>query len=467
LNRAAPASSAKVPSQSRNAFRPFVISVNSSLLLSPLRPRGARFSSRFVLATASALTAVTLTVASSAYAAGELQQAEQMVESGRATEAIALIARFGRSNDPSWAQVHSAALLATGQSRRAVDLLAPLHAADPLNLSLANNYAVALEAIGATDTARQVLERALGDGQATAAAFRNLRSIYAKLAAASYARATDSKMPRVTPTLALVMPTARQPLAFTAGNGESGPTLVGGMAPAPTIPPLAAIGTTMASAPAAKPAPTTAPAAVAAPPIAASPAPAPASSKPTQAATPTVVASAGQSPASGSAANGSTASGSTATGAASNSVNTAPAADKGSDRASDKVAEKPAEKPADKPATDRNAAVIAQLERATHSWAAAWSKKDVSGYLGFYAKSFQPPTGLSRSEWEKQRRQRIDRPGPIRVEVEDFKGTPDGDGWRLSFRQHYKASNLQSSSIKTLRWVQEGGRWVIQVERAQ
>ncbi|NBS98241.1 MAG: hypothetical protein EBT08_19160, partial [Betaproteobacteria bacterium] len=118
-----------------------------------------------------------------ARAAGELHQAEQLVEAGRATEAIALVQRYGKSSDAAWAQVHSAALLASGQSRRAVDLLAPLHAADPLNLALANNYAVALEAIGATDTARQVLERALGDGAATAAAFRNLRSLYAKLAA--------------------------------------------------------------------------------------------------------------------------------------------------------------------------------------------------------------------------------------------------------------------------------------------
>jgi len=393
-------------------------------------------------------------------AAGELQQAEQLVEAGRPTEAIALVQRYGKSTDVAWAQVHSAALLASGQSRRAVDILAPLHAADPLNLGLANNYAVALEAIGATDTARQVLERALGDGAATAAAFRNLRSLYAKLAAAAYARAVDAPVQRISPTLALVMPSDRQALAFKPGAGDQSPAISRGPAPAPTIPPMAALGPI--------PAPTLAP----------SPAPTPSSnnsgaSKPTAAPTlpPLAVAAAPTAPAVAPSP-------STGTQKPADRPNDRPAEkspDKGADKAAEKPADKPTEKATDKPAenaaektaNDRQAAVVAQLERATANWASAWSRKDVPAYLAFYARSFQPPTGLSRSEWEKQRHERLNRSGSIKVSIDDLKVVADGDGWRVTFRQHYRATGLESTATKSMRWVHEGGRWLIQAERAQ
>ena len=406
-----------------------------------------------------------------ARAAGELHQAEQLVEAGRTTEAIALVQRYGKSTDPAWAQVHSAALLASGQSRRAVDLLAPLHAADPLNLGLANNYAVALEAIGATDTARQVLERALGDGAATAAAFRNLRSLYAKLAAAAYARAVDAPVQRTSPTLALVMPSDRQALAFTPGAGDQSPAISRGPVPTPTIPPMAALGpepspsnrpasstTSSTTSPAtASTTSSTSSSTAIAPTNAAATKPTPSTTPP-----PLTVASAPVAPA---------------------APPVAPSAGPGTPKPAEKPVDKPAEKPIDKPsektanktpesspekpANDRQAAALAQLERATANWAAAWSRKDVPAYLAFYARNFQPPTGLSRSEWEKQRHERLNRSGSIKVTIDDLKVAADGDGWRVTFRQHYRATGLESTATKSMRWVHEGGRWLIQAERAQ
>jgi len=398
-----------------------------------------------------------------ARAAGELHQAEQLVEAGRAAEAIALVQRYGKSSDVSWAQVHSAALLASGQSRRAVDLLAPLHAADPLNLGLANNYAVALEAIGATDTARQVLERALGDGVATAAAFRNLRSLYAKLAAAAYARAVDAPVQRMSPTLALVMPSDRQALAFTPGAGDQSPAISRGPAPAPAIPPMAALGPEASPAnrpssfptPYPTPSPTTASTGLGANKSTVAPTPPPVSVAPAPAAPLAPPVTPVTSPATPKPAE--------------------KAAEKAADKAADKAPEKPtgnaadktAESAAEKSVNDRQAAALAQLERATASWAAAWSRKDVPAYLAFYAKGFQPPPGLSRSEWEKQRHERLNRPGSIKVTIDDLKVVTDGDGWRVTFRQHYRATGLESTATKSMRWVHEGGRWLIQAERAQ
>lgn len=426
-------------------------------------------------------TAMCLLVPSFARAAGELQQAEQLVEAGRSAEAIALVQRYGKSTDAAWAQVHSAALLASGQSRRAVDVLAPLHAADPLNLGLANNYAVALEAIGATDTARQVLERALGDGATTAAAFRNLRSLYAKLAAAAYARAVDAPVQRVSPTLALVMPSDRQALAFKPGAGDQTPAISRGPAPAPTIPPMAALGPEVSVPSRPIPAPTVSPT------PAAAPTPSPSAiatnsgpSKPTATPAPPPLAVASTPPASSAPSAATVA----------NSGTPKPAdrpadkpADKSADKSADKPNDRPAEKPADKPteraaektaesaaekaANDRQAAALAQLERATANWAAAWSRKDVPAYLAFYARNFQPPSGLSRSEWEKQRHERLNRSGTIKVTIDSLKVVADGDGWRVTFRQHYRATGLESTATKSMRWVQDGGRWLIQAERAQ
>ena len=388
------------------------------------------------------LTAICLATSPLARAAGELHQAEQLVEAGRSAEAIALVQRFGKSSDVAWAQVHSAALLASGQSRRAVDILAPLHAADPLNLALANNYAVALEAIGATDTARQVLERALGDGAGTAAAFRNLRSLYAKLAAAAYARAVDAPVQRMSPTLALVMPSDRQALAFTPGAGDQSPAISRGPAPAPAIPPMAALGPepVVANRPSSSPTPSPTP-----------PAPTastnPGVAKPPAAPTPPLaVASAPVAP---------------------SAPSVAPVASSGTPKSTEKATEKTTESAAEKSANDRQAAALVQLERATANWAAAWSRKDVPAYLAFYARNFQPPTGLSRSEWEKQRHERLNRPGSIKVTIDNLKVVADGEGWRVTFRQHYRATGLESTATKAMRWVHEGGRWLIQAERAQ
>jgi ketosteroid isomerase-like protein len=348
---------------------------------------------------------------------------------------------------------------------------------------LANNYAVALEAIGATDTARQVLERALGDGAATAAAFRNLRSLYAKLAAASYARAVDAPVQRMTPTLALVMPSAKQALAFTPGIGEGSPVLARGQAPAPSIAPMAALGPeapgTSANTPAtgnrppassSTPAPApvaqaTVPASTATPSSSGPGATASSSAQPVGKPTPPPAATAATVPQNPASTSGSA---SSATGTSAGTAKPAEKpTDKPSDKAADKAADKASESTAEKPVNERQAAALAQLERATASWAASWSKKDVPAYLAFYAKTFQPPSGLSRSEWEKQRHDRLNRPGPIKVTIEELKVAPDGDGWRVTFRQHYRATGLESTATKSMRWVQEGGRWLIQAERAQ
>lgn len=107
----------------------------------------------------------------------------------------------------------------------------------------------------------------------------------------------------------------------------------------------------------------------------------------------------------------------------------------------------------------------AELTKALQNWASAWSRKDVKGYLSFYASSFQPPNGLTRKAWEAERAQRIDKPGKLQVKVDDIKVALAGDKATVRFRQSYESATLKSSAGKTMVFVKSGARWLIQQER--
>jgi len=100
-----------------------------------------------------------------------------------------------------------------------------------------------------------------------------------------------------------------------------------------------------------------------------------------------------------------------------------------------------------------------------NAWAAAWSRQDVAGYLGFYSTRFSPPDGLSRSRWEVQRYQRIRVPRFIRVKVERARVEPARDGRaRVTFLQVYRSSRYRDRVHKRLLLRRAGGGWKIDRE---
>lgn len=118
--------------------------------------------------------------------------------------------------------------------------------------------------------------------------------------------------------------------------------------------------------------------------------------------------------------------------------------------------------PAEKAPSVDEKAVLA----AVNAWAASWSRKDVAGYLTYYAKDFHTPNGMSRGDWAQQRRERIGKPKSIKVTVETPKVVAqDASHATVNFRQGYRSDNLQSSTRKTLVMVKVGARWLIQDER--
>ncbi|TMH28236.1 MAG: tetratricopeptide repeat protein [Betaproteobacteria bacterium] len=122
-----------------------------------------------------------------------------------------------------------------------------------------------------------------------------------------------------------------------------------------------------------------------------------------------------------------------------------------------------APKAPEKPAADATTEVM----QAVNGWAQAWSKQDVDGYLGYYAKDFQTPGGEARDDWEKTRRTRISGAKSIQVGIDSPNVTMHSpEQASVSFRQTYRSDKLNTKSRKTLELVKLDGRWLIREEKA-
>jgi Flp pilus assembly protein TadD len=119
--------------------------------------------------------------------------------------------------------------------------------------------------------------------------------------------------------------------------------------------------------------------------------------------------------------------------------------------------------PAAKPAAELPRDVL----EAVTAWAEAWSRKDVDAYLAAYAKDFRTPKGEPRSDWEKQRRERVTAPKSISVNIDFARVVDKGDGRvSVTFRQDYRSDVFSGSAMKTLLMGKsEDGRWRILQEQ--
>jgi len=137
-------------------------------------------------------------------------------------------------------------------------------------------------------------------------------------------------------------------------------------------------------------------------------------------------------------------------------------------------AAKPAVKtaePAPKPAPAKAPAKPAardpeEVVKAVNQWARAWSENDLPGYFAHYAADFQTPEGMTREEWEAERKARIAKPRKIQVSVNAPKVVfRDNGRVSVTFRQNYVSGTLKIASTKTLVMVRTGDRWLIQQEK--
>jgi len=101
------------------------------------------------------------------------------------------------------------------------------------------------------------------------------------------------------------------------------------------------------------------------------------------------------------------------------------------------------------------------------AWAAAWTAKDYSNYINFYAPTFTPDGGLSREDWFQLRRSRIAGRDAIKVDIQDMKVRQDGNDRAFAeFRQVYQSNIYRDTTQKTLEMIKVNGKWLINRESA-
>ena len=101
-----------------------------------------------------------------------------------------------------------------------------------------------------------------------------------------------------------------------------------------------------------------------------------------------------------------------------------------------------------------------------HKWAQAWSNKNLDQYFASYGASFKPAKGLSRQAWEQQRKERINKPSKISVEISKLKIESDDSSAKAKFKQSYRAGGKPISTSKTLLMKRDGDNWYIVEEIA-
>lgn len=110
----------------------------------------------------------------------------------------------------------------------------------------------------------------------------------------------------------------------------------------------------------------------------------------------------------------------------------------------------------------------AEVLKTVHDWAAAWSAKDSSKYLSYYASDFKTPKGASRTAWEAERKTRISKPKSIHVDISNPTVTfSDNEHATVEFHQTYSASHFKTNGNKTFLMARNGAKWLILEERVK
>ncbi len=114
------------------------------------------------------------------------------------------------------------------------------------------------------------------------------------------------------------------------------------------------------------------------------------------------------------------------------------------------------------PETPLTEPVREHIEQRVRDWASAWSRGDVDRYMEFYDEGFEPGEGLSYDEWKRQRRQRLQSAGSIKVTIEDITiSAREEDRADATFTQHYRSSNYRDTVRKRLLLQKRDGQWRI------
>ena len=332
----------------------------------------------------------------------EALEIQRLIKSGQSTQALKLIddALAKNPKDPAMRFRRGVTLSMLDRKAEALQVFQKLVEDHPEMPAPYNNLAVLYGSQGDYDKARAALVAAIRTNPQYATAYQNLGDVYAQLASQAYSKALQLDKSDTTVPPKLVL---LRELIANPGQAAATATAAPTPAPVPATRPTQVAVATPAPVPAPKPAPVPPPAPA---PVAVKPAPAP-----------------------------------------------APAP----------VAAKPAPAPAPATAAASDSAV-GDVSAAVHAWAAAWSHRDMGGYIGAYVPDYTTG-GKSHKAWEDDRKARILPRKRIAVEVSDLRVSVTGDKAQAHFKQTYESDTLTTSGHKTLDLVRSpSGKWLIKQE---
>ncbi len=106
-----------------------------------------------------------------------------------------------------------------------------------------------------------------------------------------------------------------------------------------------------------------------------------------------------------------------------------------------------------------------KILESVNNWSQAWSAKNLDKYFASYGSNFKPPKGESLKTWEVQRRERINRPEKISVELSNITiKSIDSNNAKVHFKQSYRAGSKPIYTSKTLIMKKSGDNWFIEQE---
>ena len=362
------------------------------------------FGLRLTSIAAQCLAVAVLSLSALSARADDVGDVQKLLAAGKNAEALQKADQYlgSKPRDPMMRFLRGISLSQAGRAPEAITAFTKLTEDFPELPEPFNNLAVLYAQQGQYDKARNALEMAIRTNPSYATAYENLGDVYAKLASQAYSKALQiDTRSAVAPKLAMIrdlFPKERNSIV-TASANTSGTATPPAAAPAPAPAPAPQAAPKPAPAPAPAPTPAPAPAPVV-PPVAAAPKPAATEPKPADT--------------------------------------------------------KPARADADDSARER------EIGNAVRAWADAWSRKDVDGYFGAYARDFNG--GKTRKAWEQDRKERILGKRSISVKVSGLKVTVNGNKAVAQFKQDYNADSLSVTSGKRLELVRSGNGWLIAKE---
>ena len=84
------------------------------------------------------------------------------------------------------------------------------------------------------------------------------------------------------------------------------------------------------------------------------------------------------------------------------------------------------------------------------NWKKAWMSQNFDQYMGHYSENFKNNKGMDLEKWKQFRKPRIINKPSINIKLENIEISKNKNLYSVSFTQHYKSGNIDSTTKKTL-----------------